>query len=326
MAHKNIFYRDDKGFYHDIVKYHTRQKHKFIEEYLKIWINNVGGEHKPTLDIFDLFASTGLCYCKDNKESWGGTAKLAADCLNAYERGRYLYLNSYNDNPDYAKMQVGNLINLVGSSSDNKYEPLISSEPINEAVDTAIHFAAANNVFQYPNIWMLDPHAASDLPWEVVEKIASQKRYYQKKGKETCRKPELIITLMTHDLQRNIDEHPQVLSTAFGMREETWRPLIQKQLDEGQNKREAVIHLYSQRLSNLYEKPPIIIDVKATDGTAVVYCLLLCTDNDAGHYVTKLHSLPDFKEWLISEWGNNAKQIVAEKGLSEKQSKLDVFL
>ena len=57
------FFRDNEGLIYDRVKWHTRKKHAFIESYLNIWVENVRN-HPPTLDIFDLFASTGLCSVK----------------------------------------------------------------------------------------------------------------------------------------------------------------------------------------------------------------------------------------------------------------------
>ncbi|MDD3135821.1 MAG: hypothetical protein PHF64_04925, partial [Methanoregula sp.] len=61
------FYRDEDGLLYDCVKWHTRKKHAFIEYYLKIWVDHVK-KNPPSLDIFDLFASTGLCYCEESKK------------------------------------------------------------------------------------------------------------------------------------------------------------------------------------------------------------------------------------------------------------------
>lgn len=90
------------------VKWHTRQKHAFLEEYLKIWSEQVGRNTKvnlPTLDIFDLFASYGFCYCHEQKEGWKGSALLAADCLKKYEKGKTLFLNTYNPDEEELKIQ-----------------------------------------------------------------------------------------------------------------------------------------------------------------------------------------------------------------------------
>ena len=66
---------DQKGRVCEQTKWHSRQKHAFLEAYLDIWSNQVGKDKKsklPTLDIFDLYASFGFVIAlKRKKPGWG---------------------------------------------------------------------------------------------------------------------------------------------------------------------------------------------------------------------------------------------------------------
>lgn len=319
-------YRDENGDIYDRVKWHTRKKHFFIESYLKIWIDKVK-RNRPTLDIFDLYASTGLCYCENIAESdsrWGGSACLAAECLVRYPRGRYLFLNTYHPDAERCAAQRANLSRVISEIRKNKSEnTIIISKEIDQAVEDAIAFAESRNLLQFPTIWILDPYAASNLPWSIVERIAKLRRTYPStKGGERVRKPELIINLMTFDLQRNINKNPHVVDIALGMDEEVWRPEIDDLMQSrGYNTREALIELYARRLSELYDKAPIVSEINTTDESAIVYCLFLCTDNDAGHYMGILQGLKDYNTRLYN-WRHEARRVVAEKKLPPDQTKL----
>ncbi|WP_082122655.1 three-Cys-motif partner protein TcmP [Methanoculleus sediminis] len=318
--------RDKDGYIYDRVKWHTRKKHFFIESYLQIWVDKVK-RNQPTLDIFDLFAATGLCYCEDIAEPnsrWEGSACLAARCLEGYPRGRYLFLNTYHPDEEMFAAQKANLTRKISEIRKSKpgYTEIVSKE-IDQAVEDAIAFAESKNLLQYPTIWVLDPCAASTLPWSVVERIGKLRRtYYSPKSGERVRKPELIINLMTSDLQRNIKTNPHVISIALGLDEGVWRPEIDDLMQtKGYNTREALIELYARRLSELYDKAPIISEINTTNESAIVYCLFLCTDNNAGHYMGKLQGLKDYNTRLY-DWRHEARRVVAEKKLPPDQTKL----
>lgn len=318
------YYEGEDGYLYDQVKWHTRKKHLFIESYLKIWVENVK-KNRPTLDIFDLYASTGLCYCQDTVEPdsmWGGSACLAAECLESYPRGRYLFLNTFHPDEKKCALQRDNLTRIISKTRKNTSLTKIISKEINQAVQDAISFAERKKLLHYPTIWILDPYAASQLPWSIVEQIATLRHTYPINGDERVRKPELIINLMTSDLQRNIDLNPHVVSTALGLDEDDWRPKIDALMEKpGYNTRKALIELYARRLSELYEKPPIISEINTTNESAIVYCLFLCTDHDAGHYMGIFEGLKDYNTRLYN-WRHEAQRMIAEKKLPPGQTKL----
>jgi hypothetical protein len=316
----DAFYRDKEGFLYDRVKWHTRKKHAIIESYLNIWVENVK-KNPPTLDIFDLFASSGLCYCEESaryglsEPTWKGSAILAAECLEKYPNGQKLFLNTYHEKPTICEEQKLNLKRLLGKYS--KIKPILTTLEINDAIDAARRELSPT----YPSFWILDPYSSSDLPWGLVEKIGKFRGKYTTKGQERIRKPEMIITLMTYGLQMNIDIHPNVVSQALGMEESEWRPKYNALMKEYSNTRKALIDLYAEKLSELYEKPPIVIEINTTEEAAIVYCLFLCTDSNAGHYLMKLKGLKDYTTWEY-RWKADAKRISVEKHIPEGQTRL----
>jgi three-Cys-motif partner protein len=315
------FYRDNEGLIYDRVKWHTRKKHAFIESYLNIWVENVRN-HAPTLDIFDLFASTGLCYCEESAKykltepTWNGSAILAAECLEHYLNGQKLFLNTFHPKPAICTAQRVNLERLLKKYS--RIQPIITTLPIEDAIDAARNQLSPT----YPSIWILDPYSSSDLPWELVEKIGKfQGAFTTKNGQVRVRKPEMIITLMTYGLQMNVDINPHIVSIALGMEESEWRPKYDVLMKKYDNTRKALIDLYAEKLAKLYEKSPIVIEVNTTEEAAIVYCLFLCTDSNAGHYMMKLNGLKDYKAWEFG-WKADAKRISAEKNIPEGQARL----
>jgi three-Cys-motif partner protein len=189
-------------------------------------------------------------------------------------------------------------------------------------IGAAIDAARSQLSPTYPSFWILDPYSSSDLPWELVEKIGGFRgEWTTRNGQKKIRKPEMIITLMTYGLQMNIDINPHIVSQALGMNESEWRPKYDTLMEDYDNTRKALIDLYAEQLSKLYEKPPIIVEINTTEEAAIVYCLFLCTDSNAGYYLMKLKGLKDYTTWEYS-WRADAERISVEKHIPKDQSRL----
>lgn len=308
---------DDKGLYYEVVPWHSKQKHEFLRNYLSIWSEMVGNHSKsvPSLDIIDLYASWGQCSCDEKDEKWLGTAALAAECLDYYSRPGMLFLNTYNPDSNLLDLQRQNLETILGSYN---VKTRITTLPIEEAVDVALDEVNLN----FPTLWLLDPYGPKQLPWNVVEKICSAERTFKDRfGNLRTRRPEVLINLMTSSLQREI-HNKNVICNSLGITEEQWKDLEQR--SGGGKTTSVIVDAYAERLSQFYEKPPIKFLVKGKHKN-IVYTLLLFTDSNAGHYVTKVHKMPEFNQWLKVEWAQSAKEIVAKKNLSADQSFLDSF-
>lgn len=305
---------DPEGRVCEQTKWHSRQKHAFLEAYLDIWSEKVGkdGKSMPTLDIFDLYASFGWCHCSDKKETWKGSALLAAECLKKYQNGRLLFLNSYSPDGEENREQK----NALEKSIDNLQLPerikrKISNLTIEKAVDAAIVQVNPN----FPSLWILDPYQPEHLPWNIIEKICALKGSYRVKDKLITRRPELFICLMTGRLQRlagmnSLEE--DVVGQTLGLEKNEWQAKLNELLISGKNYREALVIIFAQKLSKFYGKPPIILDVPSTDGN-IVYTVLLCTDHNAGHYVMKIHKFQEYLEWREKEWKWDAETISKKK-------------
>ena len=303
-------------------KWHSRQKHAFLEAFLNIWSEQVGKDGKsiPTLDIFDLFASYGWCHCPDEKKTWMGSGLLAAECLKKYQNGRLLFLNTYSqDHAITTEQKIALENSLFSLQLPERIDILIENFPIEKAVDVALKNVRPN----FPNLWILDPYKPQDLPWSIVEKICRLEGSYKKGKNVVIRKPELFINLMTSTLQRdtgNDNLRDDWVGLSLGMQKEEWKTKLEIFRENGKNTREALIYMFAEKISGFYEKSPIILEVPSTDG-AIIYTVFLCTDHNAGYYVMKLQKLPEYQKWSKIEWEGSAKAISKKKKERRKAEK-----
>ncbi len=194
-------------------KYHTRIKHKFLGDYLSIWLRGVGG--KVSLDYVDLFASDGICELDAELETpltWEGSALLAVKMSKEYKNRWTCYLN---------ELDPSTYINL--KENLKKYEPWdgeIFNQDANEVIDNILMKVNPN----YPSLFFLDPQNHSQLPWITIEKIANHVGSKLKDSQN--RRPEMIINLMTTGMQRNLEKSPENISLALGMAEADWKRII----------------------------------------------------------------------------------------------------
>jgi three-Cys-motif partner protein len=314
------FVTNSDGRAYEEIKWHSRQKHAFLEVYLSIWSEQVGktGNPMPTLDIFDLYASFGLCHCSDKNEIWEGSALLAAECLKRYQNGRLLFLNTFSPSEEETVLQKNSLEkNISDLDLPERIKTEIKTLPIEEAVESAISYVDP----KFPNLWILDPYQPEHLPWKIVERICKLEGSYNVRGMQVTRRPELFICLMTGRLQRfGRESKEDIVGSALGMNTDEWNSKLDRYLGNGYNVREALIFMYAEKIAQYYEKPPIILEVPANDG-AIVYTVFLCTDHDAGHYVMKIHRLPEYQEWREINWKREAKTISKRKKLISDAAK-----
>lgn len=311
---------DPEGRVCEQTKWHSRQKHAFLEAFLDIWSEQVKSK-PPTLDIFDLYASFGWCYCPEEKKTWMGSALLAAECLKKYQSGKLLFLNTYHPDENELRAQKKSLENgLSNIHLPKRVRTVIESHPIEKAVESAISHVNPN----FPSLWILDPYQPEHLPWDVVERISKLEGSYQAGNRKITRRPELFICLMTGRLQRLTGmgkEEMEIVGNALGLEEDEWKSKLESYLERGYNTRQALIFIYAEKIANFYKKPPIILEVPSTDGN-IVYTVFLCTDHDAGHYVMKLHKLPEYHKWNEIEWKGSAETISKKKKVQRKAEKL----
>src|ERR1044072_3487847 len=216
---------------YDIVKLHSKQKHQFLEEYLRIWTEHVAankGEAAPQLQLFDLFAGTGECKEEYSGETWKGSAVLLGECLATYP-SRYdcvLYVNSFNDDANTQTVQRAKVEARTRATGLPKPRRKIVFESM-VVDDKAVVEAAKHLNSNYPSLWILDPWRPQHLPWPVVVQVANLT------GTTYNRRPEMLINLMTYQLFQNLDNAPHIVSTALGMPEAEWRPKVKAVLDHG---------------------------------------------------------------------------------------------
>lgn len=309
---------DPEGRVCEQTKWHSRQKHAFLEAFLDIWSEQVKSK-SPTLDIFDLYASFGWCHCPEEKKTWMGSALLAAECLKKYQGGKLLFLNTYHPDEKELQAQKKSLENgLSNIHLPERVRTVIEFLPIKKAVESAISHVNPN----YPSLWILDPYQPEHLPWDIVERICKLEGSYQAGNRKITRRPELFICLMTGRLQRltGMDKEKEKVGTALGLEENVWKAKLENYRESDYNTRQALISMYAEKIANFYKKPPIILEVPSADGN-IVYTVFLCTESDAGHYVMKIHKLPKYQEWRKIEWEKSAETISQKNKVQRKAEK-----
>jgi three-Cys-motif partner protein len=291
----------------DDVAIHSRQKHALLEAYLKVWTKNVAvnwGEHAPSLDIYDLFAGTGWCVERlYRKDEWPGTALVAAEGLRQYPSKRRccLNLNSWSEN-ETERVAISTALQTrvqnLGFARKNRSVRYWSgplSAVLPEALETHADRAA------YPSLWVLDPYAASDLPWSAVQQIASQVGTYRGRGgKFRSRRPELFINFMTSGLQENIRRIPLV-TAVLGCTESEWEAHAARVSAESGSSLDALTTYYMAQIETVYGRPPFVVPVAGKDGNPVSM-LFLAVEHDAAWHSIRRESIPHFEDWRTTKY------------------------
>ncbi len=244
-------------------KYHTRIKHKFLGDYLSIWLRGVGG--KVSLDYVDLFASDGICELDAELESpliWEGSALLAVKMSEEYKNRWTCYLNELN--PTTCTQLKQNL---------KKYDPWVG-EVFNEDANDVIEKILMKIDPNYPSLFFIDPQNHSQLPWRTIEKIANHAGG-KLKDSQNLRRPEMIINLMTTGMQRNLDKSPENISLALGMEEDKWREIIDQYHDNGKTYHEGFRDIYCEKLSQIYNVSPVFLSVETKKDSTVFYLIAI---------------------------------------------------
>lgn len=247
-------------------KYHTRIKHKFLGDYLSIWLKGVKG--KVSLDYVDLFASDGICELDAELETppkWEGSALLAVKMSKEYNNRWTCYLNELD--PITCSELKNNL---------KKYEPW-DGEVFNQDANVVIDEILKKINPNYPSLFFIDPQNHSQLPWKTIEKIANHVGYKN-------RRPEMIINLMTTGMQRNLDKAPESISLALGMVEDDWRQIIEQEHDIGKPYHETFRDIYCEKLFQIYGVQPVFLSVENKKESTVFY-LIAMSGHELGYKI-----------------------------------------
>lgn len=269
------------------------------------------------MEIYDLFAGYGKCVCEENGESWDGSAIISAKGLQKYSRPKRLWLNCYNDDPEEMKTQCSSLKECLDAVKGS-FRIDLFQEPVLVNIDKAI----ASCDPKYPSIWILDPYSPAQLPWGVVERIATHQGNYEMSEKQMTRRPELFINLQTAYLARfsGMEDSKHIVDEALGMPREVWEGQLAECLKKDTDTQSAFVEIYGNRLMEIYGKHPIAWKVKGTSGN-IVYTILLITESDAGYYVMQVMGKSDVMDWFVHNWKPIADVMKAQRSEKRKAEK-----
>ncbi len=297
----------EDGLAVDSVSIHSRQKHALLEAYLKVWTKNVAGNYgseAPSLDVYDLFAGTGWCVEKlYRRDEWSGTALVAAEQLRDYPSKRRcrLFLNAWAENPEERAATLDALkqrVKDVGFERKNR-EVHFWSGPLAEVLPEAMELHAERA--QYPSLWVLDPYAASDLPWSSVRQIAGLVGAYRnRRGQIRSRRPEMFINFMTSGLQENV--HRLSLVTAvLGCSVPEWQAHLASVQDAEGSVLDALTTFYMMKIESVYGRPCFVVPVAGKDGNPVSM-LFMAVEHDAAWHSIRRESIPHFENWRTAKY------------------------
>ena len=83
-------------------------------------------------------------------------------------------------------------------------------------------------------------------------------------------------------------------------------------VDSGANTRQALISIYGQKLRSIYDRPPIVIEVRGS-GRNIIYALFLCSNHDAGQFMMLVKKLPQYSSWQEHQWSPQARRISKDR-------------
>lgn len=308
------------GLIADKVKAHSELKRGFLEAYLKFWTKNVAGKRgkfAPSLDVYDLFASSGYCVDEFNPDHhWMGTPLVASEFLFEYPTRNpcYLYANSWSKDDKERGEKLHALNERLSGyhwGRDTKRFHHVECREFSDALDHALQFHSKRA--QYANLWLLDPYSARTIPWSSLQRIMdAEGTWYDKStGKANSRKPELFLNFMSLSLQRNPD--PAQIAEVIGITEDEWIEFK----EDYENILEALVDVFAFKIEKHYGRPPYIELVKGTHGNPVS-AMMLIVQHDAPFYLIR-KELPDyFEKWKFQKYTPQANRSKALQELSKK--------
>jgi three-Cys-motif partner protein len=320
MTSSEVWFEFDETEFYEQQGDHQKLKHKFIETYMHIWVENVGHNSKkspPSIDFFDLYAASGWATNEKHSESWPGSALILAKNFGEYPNPGILFLNTYHSDKIQQEAQVKILQKSVEDLEDCPHvfsKTKFCQKEIVEATTEALKLLNRS----FPSVWVLDPYGPSQLPWEIVRAIATATGgYSDKKGNWIEKRPELIITFMTSILQRFGELYPEMIKLTFDLDEMEWNEKfasyaqIWKKRGYDRPTRHVVLDIYLEKLSEYYHLPILLILVPGKKGQ-IVYAMIHCTNNVAGHYMMKKKLSQVYDGYKVYEWskGEGLRQIL----------------
>ncbi len=279
------------------VNFYAKGKHWCLKGYLDI-VRNVLKGKKRSFTFIDLFSGDGICTVqKPMEDSWDGSPLMALKCA---KKAEFDFKCIFND-LDNDKIQTLNeriapykdyVIDVYNEEADSVYKKILSKLKANEL-----------------NLFYIDPNKHADVSWTTIKEICefSSDEYYN--GKKFIRRPELLINLMTHSMQRGgVPFDQESIDKCLGTSD--WR----RQMDiksPSTPMHKVFLNTFLNQLHPYYdkEKNVFVMEVRQLENKSLLYYLIFATTHPLASkiflnyqdYVKKYQKSDLMSEYLIMD-------------------------
>lgn len=247
------------------VNFYAKGKHWCLRGYLNIIRNVLKGKNR-NFTFIDLFSGDGLCTVQNPiVDSWEGPPLMALKCANKSE---FDFKCIFNDlDPDKIR-DLNNriapyrnfVIDVYNEEADNVYKKILNEIDVDE-----------------PSLFYIDPNKHADISWTTMKDISefASDEFYG--NTRFTRRPELLINLMTHSMQRGgFPFDPESIDKCLGTSD--WRKQMKSKSSRTPMHRVFLntflnqLHPYYDRNKNLF-----VMEVRQLEKKSLLYYLIFAT-------------------------------------------------
>lgn len=247
------------------VNFYSKGKHWCLRGYLSIVRNVLKGKGR-SFTFIDLFSGDGICTVQEPiKDSWDGPPITALKCA---KKAAFDFKCIFND-LDSDKIRILNdrispyrdfVIGVYNEEADSVYRKILTQLNRDEL-----------------NLFYIDPNKHSDISWATIKDICEFESTAYYEGKRFIRRPELLINLMTHSMQRGgIPYDPESIDKCLGT--SSWREqIVAKSSRTPMHK--IFLNTFLDQLQPYYDrnKNVFVMEVRQLENKSLLYYLIFAT-------------------------------------------------
>jgi len=247
------------------VNFYAKGKHWCLRGYLSIVRNVLKGKGR-SFTFIDLFSGDGICTVQEPiKDSWDGPPITALKCA---KKAAFDFKCIFND-IDSDKIRILNdrispyrdfVIEVYNEEADSVYKKILTKLNRDEL-----------------NLFYIDPNKHSDISWTTIKDICEFESTDYYNGKRLIRRPELLINLMTHSMQRGgVPYDPESIDKCLGT--SSWREQIKSKSSRTPMHR-IFLNTFLNQLHPYYDrnKNVFVMEVRQLENKSLLYYLIFAT-------------------------------------------------
>ncbi len=279
------------------VNFYAKGKHWCLRGYLSIVRNVLKGKGR-SFTYVDLFSGDGICTVQEPiKDTWDGPPITALKCA---KKATFDFKCIFND---LDSDKIKNLNNHI-----SPYRDFVAGV-YNEEADSAYRKILTQLNRNELNLFYIDPNKHSDISWEAIRDICEFESIGYYNGKRFIRRPELLINLMTHSMQRGgVPYDPESIDKCLGTSD--WREQM-KSKHSNTPMHKVFLNTFLNQLHPYYDKDKnvFVMEVRQLENKSLLYYLIFATTHPLASqifsnyqdYVKKYQKSDLMSEYLIMD-------------------------